>query len=84
MSFIKVMKVAGAFVSPKGRTQNSKCPYHVWKAVFRISSSLIQIWWYPEWRSRELKTVAPWSQSRRSSMQGKGYLFLTVILLRAQ
>ena len=29
------MKVAGAFVKPKGITKNSKCPYLVLKAIFR-------------------------------------------------
>ena len=34
ISCIKVIKVAGALVSPKLKTLNSKCPYLVLKAVF--------------------------------------------------
>jgi hypothetical protein len=41
---IKYMNVAGAFVSPKGTTINSYCPYYVLKAVLWISSSLILTW----------------------------------------
>jgi hypothetical protein len=43
ISFMRVIKVAGALVRPKGRTRNSKCPYLVLKAVLGISSSLIRI-----------------------------------------
>ena len=34
---IKCMKVAGAFVKPKGKTKNSKCPYLVRNAVLGTS-----------------------------------------------
>ena len=34
ISCIKVIKVAGALVSPKLKTLNSQCPYLVLKAIF--------------------------------------------------
>jgi hypothetical protein len=35
--FIRYMKYAGPFVSPKNMTRYSSSPYHVEKAVFGIS-----------------------------------------------
>jgi hypothetical protein len=43
IEFIRYMKYAGAFVSPKDMTRYSYKPYLVEKAILGISSSLILI-----------------------------------------
>ncbi|KAL0400411.1 UNVERIFIED_CONTAM: hypothetical protein Sradi_2384400 [Sesamum radiatum] len=40
--FINVLKVAGAFVRPKGMTRNSEAPYLMSTVVFASSPSLIR------------------------------------------
>jgi hypothetical protein len=42
--FMRFMKIAGAFVNPKGTTKYSWCPYLDTKVVFGTSSFLILIW----------------------------------------
>ena len=44
MSSISFMKVAGAFVSPKGMTNHSKRPSLALKAVFHTSVGSIGTW----------------------------------------
>ena len=44
MSSINLMKVAGAFVSPKGMTDHLKRPSLTLKAVFHTSVGLIGTW----------------------------------------
>jgi hypothetical protein len=43
--FIKYMKYAGALVKLNDMTKYSYRPYLVMKAVFKISSGRIFIWW---------------------------------------
>ena len=44
MSSISLMKVAGAFVNPKGMTSHSKRPSLDFKAVFHTSKGSIGTW----------------------------------------
>jgi hypothetical protein len=44
MSYISLMKVAGAFVNPKGMTNLSKRPSLDFKAVFHTSEGSIGTW----------------------------------------
>ena len=44
MSSINLMKVAGAFVNPKGMTNHSKRPSLALKAVFHISEGSMGTW----------------------------------------
>ena len=81
--FIILIKVLGAFVSPKGITNHSYNPYLVWKAVFHSSPSWILIWWYPLWRSIWLKIQKPCNSSSISSSLGMGCRYFIVILLTA-
>jgi hypothetical protein len=53
------MKVAGAFVKPKGMTNHSKRPSFDLKDVFHTSVSSIGTWWYPDFRSILLKYLSP-------------------------
>lgn len=81
--FIRSMNAAGAFVRPNDMTINSWCPYLEQKAVFEISLSLILNWWYPEQRSIFEKTVALYNWLNKSSILGKGSLFLMVTLFNS-
>jgi len=45
ISSINLMKVAGAFVKPKGMTNHSKRPSFDLKAVFHTSVYSIGTWW---------------------------------------
>jgi hypothetical protein len=83
MSSIKLMKVAGAFVKPKGMTNHSKRPYLDLKVVFHTSVGSMGTWWYPDFRSILLKNFSPLSWSRRSSILGMGFWFLIVIFFKA-
>jgi hypothetical protein len=44
MSSISLMKVAGAFVNPKGMTSHSKSPSLYFKTVFHTSEGSIGTW----------------------------------------
>ena len=44
MSYINLIKVAGAFVSPKGMTNHSKRPSWAFKEVFHTSVDFISTW----------------------------------------
>jgi hypothetical protein len=82
-SSINLMKVASAFVKPKGMTNHSKRPYLDLKVVFHTLVGYMETWWYPDFRSILLNNFSPFSWSRRSSILGIGYRFLTVILFKA-
>ena len=84
MLFIILMKVAGALVSPKLSTKNSKCPYRVLKAIFGSSLFAILTQRYPDRKSILLKTLTPNIRSSNSSIRGKGYLFFILILFKAR
>jgi hypothetical protein len=83
-SSINLMKVAGAFVKPKGMTNHSKRPFVDLKVFFHTLVGLMGTWWYLDFRSIFLKNFTPLSWSRRSSILGIGYRFLTVILFKAR
>ena len=80
-SFINLMKVLGAFVKLNGMTSHSYSPSFILNVVFYSSPSLIQIWWYPLFKSIFEKNFAPLKQSIKSSILGNGNLYLMVILL---
>jgi hypothetical protein len=80
-SSINLMKVVGAFVRPKGMTNHSKRPSLDLKVVFHKFVGSMGTWWQPDFRSILLKNLAPLSWSRRSSIHGIGYQFLTMILI---
>ena len=84
MSSISLMKVARAFVNLKGITNHSKRPSLALKVVFHTSKGSIGTWWYPDFKSILLKYFSSLSWSRRSSICGIAYLFLTVILFNAR
>ncbi len=54
--FMRVMKVAGALVKPKGMTVNTNCPREVLNAVICSCPSAILLCWYPDRRSILEKT----------------------------
>ena len=83
-SSIYLMKVAGALVKPKGMTNHSNDPSLVLKVVSHTSMDSIGIWWYPYLRSSFVKNLVPFILSMSSSIHGRGYMFFTKILLRAQ
>jgi cyanate permease len=82
-SSINLMKVVGAFVKPNAMTNHSKKPSLDLNALFHTLVGSMGTWWYPDFRSILLKNFSPLSWSRRSSIQGIGYWFLTVILFNA-
>ena len=84
MFSICLMKVTGAFVSPKGMTNHSKRPSLALKEVFHTSVGSIDTWWYPDFKSILLKYFSPLSWSKRSSIRGIGYLFWTVIFFNTR
>jgi hypothetical protein len=47
ISSIILMKVVGAFVKPKGKTNHAKRFYLYLKVVFHTSVYSIGTWWYP-------------------------------------
>ena len=66
-------KVAGAEVSPKGKTFQRHKPFLVVNADFSLASSSRGTCQYPLVRSRVLKYLLPARASRLSSILGMGY-----------
>jgi hypothetical protein len=82
-SSINIIKVVGAFFKPKGMTNHLERPYLDLKIFFHTSIGSMGTWWYPDLRSILLKKFSPLSWSRRSSIWGIGYQFLTMIFFNA-
>jgi cyanate permease len=82
-SSTNLMKVVGAFVKPKSMTNHSKRPSLYLKVVFHTSVGSMGTWWEPDFSSILLKNFSPLSSSRRSSIMGIGYHFLTVIMFNS-
>ena len=66
MSLMRGLKIAGAFVRPKGMTKYSKWPKGVLKAVFHTNTG-----------SSLVKMGVPWMGSNAGVMSGRGYLSLS-------
>jgi len=84
MSFIMVWKVAGLLVMPKNITKGSNRPRLVRKAAFHSSPGLMQTLLKPQRTSSLVKYLALRSYDTSSEISGRGYLFLTVMELRAR
>ena len=78
---INLWKVAGAFVRPNGiltHLYNPNGP--TVKAVYGMLSSAIRTCQYPDFRSSDIKILAPFKQSSDSSIRGRLYVSLMVRL----
>lgn len=82
--FIKSIKAARALVNPKGNTKNSLDLYLVQKGNLGMSLAFIFNWCYLDIKSIFERTLSPFNWSNKSSILGKGYLFLTITLLSSQ
>ena len=80
--FIIAWNVAGVLTSPNGMTLYSKCPYRVLNGVCHSSPSRILNRWYPSFKSNLVDLLAPATRSFNSPINGRGYLFRIVSLLR--
>ena len=81
MSFIIVWKVAGLLVIPKNITKGSNIPQLVQKIAFYSSPGLMQTLLKLQRTSSLVKYRAPRSWDTSSEINGRGYLFLTVMEL---
>lgn len=77
------MKVVGVLHKPKGTTNLLNKPCFVLN-IFHVSFFWIHTWWYLDFKFSLEKKVAPRIWSIKSSILGRGYLFLIVILFKAQ
>ena len=75
---------AGLLVIPKNIIRSSKRPQLVQKAVFHSSLGLMYTLLKLQQTSSFVKYWAPWSWETSSEMKGSGYLFLMVMVFRAQ
>jgi hypothetical protein len=82
-SSINLVKVVSAFVRPKGMTNHSKRPYLDLKVVFQTSIGSMGTWWHARLQVNLVEELFPLSWSRRSSIIGIGYQFLTMILFNS-
>jgi len=81
MLFIIVWKVAGLLVIPKNITKGSNIPRLVQKIAFYSSPGLMQTLLKLQQTSSLVKYRAPRSWDTSSEINGRGYLFLTVMEL---
>ena len=66
----QLLEVSCACASPKGTLMYSYFPKGKLKAVLGMDDSSRGMWWYPAWRSKVVKYVAPSSLENISSTLG--------------